>query len=341
MLTQKIISTLFLLYPACSFCQACKAQAVYSNRDSKPYRLERKYVFDVDTSCLYLRVTAEDQVYIHQRRDRIGDTLVLVQEYGRAIRKMKSTGYFTEYDHYEVTRRKWSRKQKVLCYKDGSLMAELTVSRKLLDSFPVWEKRSYIDKILVGNIFLLPDSLIKQETVRSYFFQGQLFRAEWLGAKDRIYNVEYYQRSGNLYTAQKIHCDEDSTWLYRLDTISWNKDTTEIGHVVYRSDWKQHFFTRYVLGEHALKFYVKDTLYKEIGYLGKPSFRLLLQDFSVFDDPLYGIDLLHFDRCWETTIVYGARTVRNNYVFDLSGRPMQQLQYKNNNLFRKISFAYY
>ncbi len=332
----------FLLFNYLSgFSQVLKTEAVYSNIDNEVYKIERKYFCKKDSSVLYFRLRNAGDVYIKQRYFFLKDTLVLDQEYGTSFDKNAPKQLFPMSNNQALAINDKKKTVEILYYKDDTLLGTKKFTKKEYANYELNAKISRVQKLVTKKLKASPDSLIKKETVRSYYLNNILVRAEWLNAKDFIYNIEYYKCSGSTYTATKIHRDTNSFNLYRLDTLSWNKDTSVLVHNLKRLDWNKRFSTRYEIAKTNLKMYVHDTLYKELDHLENFTFAHILEDISIFDDPLYTIDLLHLDREREKDMVFNKLKVKNDYLFDAQNRTVQQIEYKNETLYKKVVYTYH
>ena len=63
--------------------QVLKKEAIYSNAEDLPYKIERKYFDRRDTSCLFVAFTKDDNASVKKKESKRRDTVVLQESYCR------------------------------------------------------------------------------------------------------------------------------------------------------------------------------------------------------------------------------------------------------------------
>lgn len=325
-------------------CQTQIVEAIYYD-NLNAYKIERKYLNAIDSSVLYLRITNDGIVGIRQKHLFYSDTTIQIDEYcsikkrktpaeilsdnivGIGITQVNDTSIFTYY-----------------LSKDSIIIDSVYEGKQSMLASIKPKETDFVGKCIKNELKFSIDSLTIDETVKSLYVNDELKQREILSSNNNAYSSLFLSAQKNIIITKTILYQPDSIpKLYRIDSILINPQQSEVVWEINRLDWQQNFTTGYILRDATLQIFRSDTIYKEIEYINNPDLlRMLLLDNIVYDDKLYSIELLQFDRILELKTSYpGGNNFFNEYKMDTQQRVIEQKQFKNDKIFRTVIFKYF
>lgn len=344
-MTRYLIICLLFFSSLTAWCQTQIVEAIYYDNLNNPYKIERKYLNAIDSSVLYLRITNDGIVGIRQKYLFYSDTTIQIEEncsikkrrtqaeilsdniIGIGITPVNDTSIFTYY-----------------LSKDSIIIDSVYEGKQSILAAIKPKETDFVGKCIKNELKFSLDSLTLDETVKSLYVNDELKQRENLSSNNNAYSSLFLSAQKNvIITSTTLYQTDSIPKLYRIDSILLNPQQSEVVWEINRLDWQQTFTTGYILRDATLQIFSSDTIYKEIEYLNNPDLlSMLLLDNIVYDDNLYSVELLQFDRILELKTSYpGGNNFFNEYKMDTQQRVIEQKQFKNDKLFRTVIFKYF
>ncbi len=192
--------------------------------------------------------------------------------------------YRTEYAHDSIM---------LMLVADTMLTGESAKNRV---NFSKEIQKARVPLILNGGMKVNTDSVILIETVISYFLKGIPVKIERFDAKDNKQSMITSVIMENKIIYKRYFTDVVSNF-YKVDTVTFNADTTKIRRSSTRFEWKQTNVSEFQINGAILQVSFNDTMKREIENLDdKNIFSNILIDFLIYDDERYYMELRDFDR---------------------------------------------
>lgn len=328
-----------------ALCQTQIVEAIYYDNLNNPYKIERKYLNAIDSSVLYLRITNDGIVGIRQKHLFYSDTTIQIDEYC-SIKKRKTQAEILSDNIMSIgiTQANDTSIFTYYLYNDSIIIDSVYEGKQSILASVKPKETDFVGKCIKNELKFSLDSLTLDETVKSLYVNDELKQREILNSDNNVYNSLFLSAQKNVIITKTIIYQTDSIpKLYRIDSILLNPQQSEVVWKINRLDWQQNFTTGYILRDATLQIFNSDTLYLEIQYLNNPDLlRMLLLDNIVYDDNLYSIELLEFDRGLKlkTSFTDGLNII-NEYKMDTQQRVIEQKQFRNAKLFRTVIFKYF
>lgn len=334
--------------------QTLLIDAVFYNENGEPYLIERKYEDKRDSSLLFVYHEGFNSGYIRKKEIKHQDTTIVIEEYGDIHYKKTRAEMFAE-----------SNSQKSGGNKDTTFVSyykeDLTGKKEYLgDSIFTKDNEmcaySYHDDnknikliMMLCNGLKIPlDSMEAVERVKSFYVNNMLVKVEWMDGKDIIDTRTECALYVNklVCNSYRIHTDIVPK-LYRTNTFSWNKDTTEMewNQADFQSAiGEQDYYNRYIMHDSVIKQYSRthDSLYRTNIYLyNKDKFRGIITD-ALNDDVLIEMDLFYAERDRFKHVMFAdGKENHIDYKFDEKNRVKELTEYRDNKFRNRAVFRYF
>ena len=311
----KILSLLsFMAFSTGLNAQKLTKEAFYKNRSNELYKIEQKYV---ESNKAYYVVHGNNASYCMKRtRRQNGDTLRMTDRYYLSVEVDSPGKKFRMLDTADEL--KATNADRLSLIRDNKLTVSLdTLTKKLLETHKI--------------------DLVNQIPVKVKTFHGE----------SDAHSKQLCQVNSDQLVC-RFYFINDSLDYYRVDTLSWNTDTTNITWTFNRFEW----------GPKTVKFQLKgNTLIskyegkvKTITYMNEVTmFNHLLFDLFVYVDPWNEFELRAFEREKIVKATYSGEddTEVHKYKTDEKGRITSKKVYKKATpstklqLARRINFIYH
>lgn len=344
----RIQTILILLITQTSFSQQLTVEAIYYDNHEVPYKIERKY--SDNNLVTYITHFNQGSVCVKRLTSFSGDTTIVKEaSYGIFNEKTKLE-LFQDCETWSVSSNMigdtaWLKGYKMEYSPDTMTFVGDTIltgeSAKNSWDFSERIKKVRVPLILSGKMTINTDSLILDETVIAYFIKSIPVKVEIFDSKNKKYCTSTGSFSKNKLIWKRYFTNKGNI-AFQIDTILWNKDTTEIiWHSTRTDDVKWNTVTKYHVNGSQLKIDFSDSLKKEIEYLDRKSiFRNMLIGDFIYSDVLYYMELRYFDREKIVSVTTNGQTSKNKYSFDQQGRIVEQLAYDKGQLQKRVTYKY-
>ena len=333
---RSFIIGLLILASLTSFAQDLKMEAIYYNQEDEPYKIERKY--KDGQSIILVKHTNKHTVLVKRLLSKQGDTTIIQETYYRPYR--------TNYDEYSL-RFSWATASKqngdslsISFYKADGSIGDSTLSGQALNNY--WDIMSTERVSLILDQKLSPplDSLIAQESFRAYYVDGFPLKIQTFNSRQQKHSLTNCELQGNRMVCKTYFC-KDSLHLYKVDSVRWNADNSEISWTYNRLDWNKSYSIEYLIEGNKLSI-TADSTKREVHYLeGKGLFQNLLATNLLYTDVLYNLELRLFDRLKPVKEIPAEGPMKTiQYRFDQAARPINQESYKAQELIKRVEYRY-
>ena len=347
-MNDRILTILILFITQTSFSQQLIVEAVYYDNRDVPYKIERKY--SDNNVITYVTHDNQGSVCVKRQTYNSGDTTIIKETSYRIYNKKTKIEEFQDCENWMFSSNTkgdtvWLKGYKMDYSSDTMHLIGDTVltgeAAKNSWDFSERIKKLRVPLVLNGEIKVNMDSLILNETVFAYFLKGIPVKVEVFDSKNKKYSTSTGSFSKNKLI-WKRYFTAKGNMPFQIDTILWNKDTTEIvWHSSRTDDVKWNTVTKYQINGIQLKFDLSDNLKKEIAYLDSESiFRNMLIGDFIYSDVLYYIELRYFDREKIVSVSTNGQASKNKYSFDKQGRIVEQLAYDKEQLQKRVTYKY-
>ena len=347
-MSYRILTILILFITQTSFCQQLKVEAVYYDNHEVPYKIERKY--SDNNLITYITHSNQGSVCVKRLTTFSGDTTIIKETSYSIFNEKTKLEMFQECESWSVSSNTtgdttWLKGYKMEYSPDTMILVGDTMltgeSAKNSWDFSERIKKARVPLILNGGMKINTDSLILNETVIAYFLNSIPARVEVFDSKNKKYSTSTGSFSKNKLI-WKRYFNDNGNMPFQIDTISWNKDTTEIVWHSSRTDGvKRNTVTKYLVNGTQLMINFSDSLKREIEYLDRRNiFRNMLIGDFIYSDVLYYIELRYLDREKIMSVTTNGQTSKNKYTFDQHGRIVEQLAYDKEQLQKRVTYKY-
>ncbi len=283
--------------------QKPEIDAEYYNAKGILYKIERKFTSAADTSHLYLRISNDEVVFVKRSIKEYNDTVVMIESYGRFVPMDRNEKYTPalNFDLEYIT--SGDTTFLIYLFENDSISIDtlflgrckMTGHTKRTIPKPVI---SFLDQAHQKKSAFLLDSLLVQESVVTYFVNKQPVKVESLNSNGSFHSREFIKKTDNEVTIQKYFMNMNhSVDLYEFDTMRVSEDNAVILWKTHRVDWQQSFETTYSIKGLSCSMSENDTVFWQFAVYQQIDFKdLLLANHTYYNDALYEIELLHFER---------------------------------------------
>jgi len=341
-MNKRFIFLLIGLLPGNIFCQKLVTEAIFDEND-KSRKIERKYFYPEDSSILYVRIENEEITAIRQKRLYHGDTQIVIEEY-RSLKKTKSE---IEAENLFSISTGVIGDTNIISYRfhDGSELNDTILpGKKPSIILPAARGIHLVSDVLEHRFDFSLDSLTLDETVSTYSINNELKKIEIITFDSRYKVLINFRTDQNGMIAHRLAIVKDSIpKLLALDSVSWNIDKSTIVWKTFILSDGRSYPVKYVFNETSMCVFQKNTLSKRIKFSEKIDlFNYVLLNNTVYDDPLYGMDLLHFDRRQIVSIKTPKwRPIFYTYKIDQKNRIIEQIKHGRHKVYQRITYTYF
>ena len=342
----RILTILILLITRISFCQQLAIEAVYYNKDEVPYKLERKYV-DKDV-VTYVAHYNRSSVCVKRQTYFSGDTIIIKEASYSILNKKTRIEQFQDCDNWIVSSNikgdtAWLKGYRTDISSDSIILIGDTIligeaAKESMD-FSERIKNARVPLILDKKMIIKMDSLILGETVFAYYLNSIPVKVEVYDSDNKHYSTIL----GAFYPSKLIYKNyfKDDGLSFEVDTVSWNKDTTDIRWSSTSFEQKQLSISKFKMEGNTLQVFFDDTTKKQIEYLdNRYLFQNLLIGKLIYSDVLYYMELRYFDREKILSSIENKRVISNKYTFDTENRIIEQVLYNNGQFQKRVEYKY-
>lgn len=346
-MSNRILTILFLFITQISFSQILTVEAVYYDNHEAPYKIERKYA-DND-NVTYITHDNHGSVCVKRQTSNSGDTTIIKEASYRIFNKKTKIEEFQDCDNWMVSSNSagdtvWLKGYKMDYSPDTMILVGDTMltgaSANNSWDFSERIKKARVPLILKGGMKVDTDSLILNETVIAYFIKGIPIKVERFDAKNNKQSMitAVIKKNEIIY---KRYFTKDGPNPYQVDTVSFNADTTKIRRSSTRFEWKQTYVSEFQIKGTILQVNYNDTTKREIEYLDNRNiFSNILIGDLIYSDVLYYMELRYFDREKTMSVKTKGQTSNNKYSFDTKNRIVEQISYDKGQLQKRVTYKY-
>jgi hypothetical protein len=351
-MSNRILTILILFFTQISNGQKLTVEAVYYDNLEAPFKLERKYTNNDNE--IYITHGNKGSVCVNRQTTNIGDTTIIKEASYRIFTKNKIEA-FQGCDNWLFSSNNAGDTVWVGGYNmDFSPDSMHLIVDTTLTGEAAKNSRDFLERInkirvpliLSGKMTINTDSLILNETVISYLLNGIPVKVEVFDSSNNKYSTSKGELSKNKLIWTRNLTDKKGN-PFQIDTISWNKDTTEIIWLTNRLDDVQwNTILKYSINGNQLKIVLSETSKMEIEYLdGKSIFGNMLIGAFMYSYVLYNMELpnmklQYLDREKIVSVTTNGQTYNYDYTFDKQGRVVEQLTYVNGKLNERVKYKY-
>ena len=324
-----------------SFSQNLTVDAIYYNKDGNPYKIERKHTDD--QSVLYVRHNNSNSVCVKRQTTIRQDTTIVQETYYNIFREKTKLEKFSDCDSWMVSSTNNGDTVTLTGYAWDEFVGDTVLTGK--DAKESWNfadriKSARVPMILDDKIHVSLDSLVPNESFKAYYVDGLPVKIEQFNSKQDKHTLTACELSDNMMIC-KSYFYKETIELFQTDTISWNKDTTEIEWIKNRFEFNKVQTTKYKLNNNTLTITTENNR-KEIEFLyGSDIFQNLLTSNLVYNDVLYYMELRLFDRQKTVKVVsQNGQSTNNKFTFDEQKRITSQVIYQDQELQKRIVYNY-
>jgi hypothetical protein len=339
----------YLIYLNVCIGQTLKLKAIYYDEKNIPYKIEEKY--ENANTNLYLRHNNENSVFVREETTRHSDTVLIKTAYGIIVHEKSNLEKLSQSNTWMTSTSETGDTVTLTGYESFPGFDPVTTGDTILtgaiakDYFEFTRQIKYarIPWMVENNIRIKTDSLFIQEIIYAYYVKGLLVIADDFNQ----YNYQHLHEEGMWSDHQliwKSYFTDNGPVLFQTDTTTWNSDTSKITcHSVRIDDLDWDSKTEYSANINSLDIQFRDSTIMHMKYDNirqNSLLKFLIDDWYVYNDLLYAIDLHKSDRARNISTV-SSDDNKYEYQFDIdkAGKLVTQNCLKNGLFYYKVFYS--
>lgn len=345
-MSSRTLILLFAFSTQMVFSQTLLVEAIYYDKQDKPYKIDQKY--SGKETIIYVTHDNESSICLKKQTSLNGDTTIISETYYNIVREKTKLEKLLDCDSWGISINDSDDKAIFTGYRSFLLDTMVLIGDTVLtgdavkNSWDFYERIKYarVPAILANEITVKLDSLAPLETTVSYFLNDIPYKAEVFYPKDGKHSTTKCKLSANKMIWKRYFI-EDRNKPYKIDRISWNSDTTEIIWHSIRDDIGWNEVAKYHINGTQLKIDFSGNRKKEIEYLDSKNIftNMLTADF-IYPEYLYYMELRYFDREKIISSTEKEQVSKNRFSYDKQNRIIEQRSYNNEILYKRVTYTY-
>lgn len=337
-----LVSIVFSFFS--SYAQNLTLEAIHYGINNQPISIEKKY--ESESKLIYVSHTNAGSLYLQDDIIKKSDTIIIEESLFEIVR-INPKDKLTSLDGFTLLSDDSSKTLTLSIYnfeKDEYLGDTLFPADFNTTDFIYDLKHSRLNQIIENKIIVPYDSLIFKEKTKTFFVNKIPVKCEFYNSKGMLHLITSCTAFLNTMNC-KSYNPNSPTELISVDTIRWNKDTSEIEWLKTINIWDKHYLYKYYIDNKQLVISTnerQDTI--QYLHLNKSKIvaNLITENLFYYDFPLSFYLKFDFDR---QKIVKRRNstgyTKSYNYDFDVKQRIIGKSISINDTITQHIKYRHF